>query len=120
MSCSPFIMISLFLFFTSMLLFLNVTSISPSQSTGTDNSALVISLKAVAFRSDAGNAGIASSMVAVEDIVELLAHCTFIGSCFIFVPGHKFGTKCPVAAVSGYAIMFLLFILHEVGFLSVS
>ena len=108
---------------------------SPSHRTGTESSAFVISLKAVALVNGGGNAGIFRAIVAVDVIVELLAHCTFICSYFMFLPGHDCGTKCPVAAVSGYAIMAALpsskqkdagstsvivvvLFLHEVGLLS--
>ena len=70
----PWIKTLLSLSFTSMLCFLKVTSMSPSHSTGTDSSAFVISLKAVAFVNCGGNPGILRAIVAVDVIVELLAH----------------------------------------------
>ena len=85
--------------------FLKVTSIPPSQTTGIENSGLVISLKTVAFFNSGGRAGICSSMVATDCMFVLLAHWTSICLCSRFSPGQFTGTKWPVAAVSGYAVL---------------
>ena len=92
-------------FLTVTVAFVNFTVNPPSHNTGTESKGFCMFGKTVAVRRDGCMLGKCNSFVPTELMSVLLAQRAWMGRCGSMLPGHVAGMKCPVAAVSGNAVV---------------